>query len=339
MTSNSQPVLIIGTQRSGSNLLRLMLNQLPEIEAPHPPHILQVFFPLLKAYGNLQQEENFRLLVSDIVDYIAVNPVAWHNFPLHTNEVIIRVKENTLLEIFRVVYELKAETKNARYWCCKSMANIYYINEIEKAGLQPFYIHLLRDGRDVAASFKNSIVGEKHICFIAQQWKKEQELAAALANRLPVTQFCTLRYEEFITNPRQALEPVLQMLHLGWTDDILKFYLSDEAKRTAASGDMWKNVIKPVDKTNMRHYSEKLSVEEIKIFEKVAGDTLVAFGYKTDNDHSAMMKDFTKEEIISFTLENEALKKEARKKYVLDAEVRVPQEEIVKKIKSRHSER
>ena len=36
----------IGTQRSGSNLLRLMLNQLEGIYAPHPPHILKTFYPL-----------------------------------------------------------------------------------------------------------------------------------------------------------------------------------------------------------------------------------------------------------------------------------------------------
>ncbi len=33
------PIFMIGTQRSGSNLLRLMLNQLPEIAAPHPPSL------------------------------------------------------------------------------------------------------------------------------------------------------------------------------------------------------------------------------------------------------------------------------------------------------------
>ena len=39
-------IFMIGTQRSGSNLFRLMLNQLPEIAAPHPPHILIRLMPL-----------------------------------------------------------------------------------------------------------------------------------------------------------------------------------------------------------------------------------------------------------------------------------------------------
>ena len=52
-------IFMIGTQRSGSNLLRLMLNELPRIAAPHPPHILQRLMPLVPNYGDLEQRENF----------------------------------------------------------------------------------------------------------------------------------------------------------------------------------------------------------------------------------------------------------------------------------------
>lgn len=61
-----QAIQLVGTQRSGSNLLRVMLNQHPLITAPHPPHILQRFLPLLESYGDLMHENNFDLLVDDI---------------------------------------------------------------------------------------------------------------------------------------------------------------------------------------------------------------------------------------------------------------------------------
>lgn len=59
-----QPIQMIGTQRSGSNLLRLLLNQYTEIVAPHPPHILQRFYPLLPAYGDLLVAENMAKLTN-----------------------------------------------------------------------------------------------------------------------------------------------------------------------------------------------------------------------------------------------------------------------------------
>jgi hypothetical protein len=332
-----QPVLIIGTQRSGSNLLRLMLNQLPEIEAPHPPHILQVFFPLLAANGNLEEGNNFKMLVEDVIRYVEVNPVPWIKMNFNRDEILQRCQRKSLVELFKVINQVKAELKGADYWCCKSMGNVYFIPAIEQAGLKPYYIYLLRDGRDVAASFKKTIVGEKHIYFIARNWTMEQELAISMTEKYAKERTEMLRYEEFIANPKKALLPVLNMLGLQWSDTILEYYLSEEAKHTAASGEMWRNVVKPVDPTNMKHYSEKLSKEEILIFEKVAGSMLQQLGYKLENKHADLVDDFTDKQIALFRLENEKAKKEARLKYPKDAALRVPQETIVSEIKQRIS--
>lgn len=40
------------------------------------------------------------------------------------------------------------------------MKNMFYAEGIESTGIQPYYIYLYRDGRDVALSFKRRIVGE-----------------------------------------------------------------------------------------------------------------------------------------------------------------------------------
>jgi hypothetical protein len=58
-------IQIIGTQRSGSNLLRVILDQSDQIASPHPPHILTTFIPLLPLYGPLN-ELSYMQLVSDV---------------------------------------------------------------------------------------------------------------------------------------------------------------------------------------------------------------------------------------------------------------------------------
>ena len=72
-------IQFIGTQRSGSNLLRTMLNQLPEIAAPHPPHILKTFEPILPIYGDLNDNTNFESLVNDVCLWVELNPVSWQS--------------------------------------------------------------------------------------------------------------------------------------------------------------------------------------------------------------------------------------------------------------------
>ena len=73
-------IQLIGTQRSGSNLLRLMLNQLDDISAPHPPHILSTFLPVLEKYGNLKTSKNLNNLILDVCKWIKLNPIKWENF-------------------------------------------------------------------------------------------------------------------------------------------------------------------------------------------------------------------------------------------------------------------
>ena len=66
---------LIGTQRSGSNLFRLMLNEFDDIYAPHPPHLLSTFYHLQKNYND------FDKLVSDMVKWVKFNPIKWNNVP------------------------------------------------------------------------------------------------------------------------------------------------------------------------------------------------------------------------------------------------------------------
>ncbi len=52
-----QALLLVGEQRSGSNLLRLMISNSHEIAAPHPPHILQRIEPIVPIHQILSNEK------------------------------------------------------------------------------------------------------------------------------------------------------------------------------------------------------------------------------------------------------------------------------------------
>lgn len=333
MTNKIGSILIIGTQRSGSNLLRIMLNQLTSIEAPHPPHLLFVFSPLLPQYGELKEEANFMRLIDDVASFVEANPVKWGNMDFDRKKIRQHCNGNSLVQIFKAIYEVKAERKAADYWCCKSMANLYFASSIEEEGLLPFYIHLVRDGRDVAASFKRAIVGEKHIYHIAKQWQNEQAIATNVIKDYGKDRSAILLYEEFIEDPEKALTPILKLLGLKWDSSILNYFNSDEAKNTASAGEMWKNVVRPVDNTNKQHYSEKLTGEDIEIFERITGKTLIQFGY--DTHYPLNDTPFTPEEIKAFDHENDLLKTQARTLLVKDAKSRVPQETVLAEIKKR----
>ena len=105
-------------QQSGSNLLRLMINQLDSVFAPHPPHIMKEFSPLTPAYRNLQDNAIFLELVSDICEFVSLNPVPWLNSVLNPETIIENCENRSLFHVFKSIHDSNAREHNAKSWFC-----------------------------------------------------------------------------------------------------------------------------------------------------------------------------------------------------------------------------
>ncbi|MDN5215192.1 sulfotransferase [Fulvivirgaceae bacterium BMA12] len=329
-------IQIIGTQRSGSNLLRVMLNQLPAICAPHPPHILDTFMPYLKQYGSLHDPFQFMELIDDVCQLIESNPVPWVGIQLNRQVIKTRCKTNSLIEIFKVIYELKAEKFGKQFWCCKSMPNFRYFKELELSGIQPFYLHLVRDGRDVAASFKKTPIGEKHVYHLARQWKKDQQASDRILSKVGPRRGIRIHYERLIRSPEETVAKVCNWLNIDFQDSVLAYYQSRESALAAASGDMWANLQKPILSNNHGKFSKELTPGEVVIFEAISGQDLKNYGYQPV-DPANLNKNLTEAEIEGFDADNALMKREAiQRQRPDDLKKRLPQQKLKAKIARRN---
>ena len=311
--------LMIGTQRSGSNLLRLMLNQIDGIAAPHPPHILQRMMPLLPNYGDLNQGDSFRLLVDDVCRLVELNPVTWDGVSLDRDNVAARCNEQSLVAIFFAIYDILAETWGAEDWCCKSLANVKYLPEINSYSDTAKFIYLYRDGRDVALSFQKAVVGEKHIYHIAQAWAQSQRLALQMRTLLDSEErFYSISYESLVADPESSLQGLCKFMGQEYTPQMLNFHQSSEASNAAASSSLWGNVTKPIMKQNTKKFLQQATEEEIMIFELVAGDVLDALGYERVKIAKGSKVSFSKQAIELYDQINQQLKE--KKKAEMDPE-------------------
>lgn len=329
-------IFMIGIQRSGSNLLRLMLNELPEIAAPHPPHILQRMMPLIPHYGDLNQTGAFFLLVNDVCRLVELNPVPWEGVVFDREKVAARCSTRTLVAVFGAVYDVMAEAWGAKSWCCKSLANIYYLPEIEEYFPKARYVYLYRDGRDVAVSFHKAVVGEKHFYHIAKEWNEAQQLALNFSKNVQADRFFKLSYEELTTETERTVRALCEFLGVGYKSRMLEFYKSGEAKRAAFASNLWENVAHPVMKQNSRKFLTKAREEDIRIFESVAGDSMDRLGYERMFAKKGHELTFGPDDIRRFDAENKRLKEETRKNIdPADLERRNRQESVIKEVMGR----
>jgi hypothetical protein len=304
------PIFMIGTQRSGSNLLRLMLNQLPDIVAPHPPHILHRMMPVMPAYGDLDADANFTALVNDVCRMVELNPVPWPDLTLDRKKVAADCRERSLVAAYGAVYQALSDARGKKTWLCKSMQNTLFLSEIEAYYPEAQYIYLYRDGRDVAVSFRKAVVGEKHFYHIAKEWADTQRLALAHRAIVPPERFIGISYEDLTAQPEATMQRLCAFLGAQYHPSMLEYHTTDEAKRAADASALWGNVVKPIMTDNTRKFLREALPEDIKIFESVAGDVLDALGYERVYVRRGEEKQYTATDLRFFDVENKRLKEE-----------------------------
>ncbi|GAA0745020.1 sulfotransferase [Ideonella azotifigens] len=330
-------IFMIGTQRSGSNLLRLMVNQAPSIAAPHPPHFMERFTPLLPAYGDLRDEANFARLVDDAVTMVERNPVPW-GVSFDRTEIRARCRDNSLVAIFGAVMDRMAEANGKPHWMCKSLANVHFLPEIERYfGAEARYLYLYRDGRDVCLSFLKAVVGEKTAFHVARQWDLEQQLALECGRRVPASQYLALSYEELTSNSESTLKLLCRWLGIEFHPGMLDFHQSEEASKTAASGQMWANVRKPVMASNTKKWLKSMSRDEIIDFESVAGRSLTELGYDLEvAGKQEPVRSYDASALDALDAENRRRKAAVKEELSPeDAAARKPQEDLLAAIRAR----
>ncbi len=328
-------VFIVGEQRSGSNLLRLILDQSSELVAPHPPHILQRLMPLVHLYGDLEEERAFSRLVEDVCRLVETNPVPWDGVMLDREEARARCRRNSLVAVYGAVLDLYAETHNARGWVCKSMQNIRWAEQLDDYFPYSKYVYLYRDPRDVALSFSKAVIGEKHPYFIASQWAELQRLCLGERDRIGTERFHSVCYEELTRQPREVVAALCDFLCIEFDETMLSFHRSREASRTAIASQLWQNLDQPIMGTNTKKFQKEMSEQDIRIVESLTGDIMDRLGYSRQYVKSGSEPVYTAKMIKGFKQVNERRKREmTARTATADLQRRQVQARVLEEIRS-----
>lgn len=300
-------VFMVGEQRSGSNLLRLILNESNDIAAPHPPHILQRLMPLV-GDKDLSDEAVFKELIEHVCQLVEANPVQWEDVVLDREDIFQRCRENSLVAIYGAVMDAYAESQGATTWICKSLQNIRWADELDAYFDNAKFIYLYRDPRDVTLSFMKAVVGEKHPYFIAGKWNELQTLCLDQGEKLPKEQFFGISYEDITSKPEEVISALCEFLGIEYQESMLGFHKSKEASNAAKSSKLWANVTQPIMKKNTNKFLDEMSEEDIKIIESIVGNTMDKLGYERLQINRGYEVRFSKNEIDKFNSDNEHFK-------------------------------
>lgn len=278
------PVFIVGTERSGSNLLRLLLNQLPSLHIPHPPHLMRDLTKVLSRFGDLQDSNNFRKLVDVAVHLVELHFAPWP-MVIDRDQVFACAKKRDLYSIFAAIYDQSLQATEKKRWGCKSTFMISHVQDVLNHHDHPQFIHLVRDPRDVAVSARTSVFCHYHPYLVARLWKKEQAEAAYWRGRLGSQTWLTLRYEDLIRDPQPELKRVCDFLKDPYSPGLLQYFETPQARGLSDLSRSWENVSRPILTNNSEKFLSQLRPSEIELIEGETWQEMEALNYKlTDPD-------------------------------------------------------
>jgi hypothetical protein len=296
------PIFIIGTERSGSNLLRLILNSHSEIAVPHPPHIVKNFSPFLHVYGDLNNPKNFYRLVEDVVQVVNHHFAPWP-FRIEIQSVLNEVEISSLYGIHLALYELFRKYSQKSRWACKSTFMFAEIPEITKAHKLPKFIHLARDPRDVSASAKKSIFSSYHPLKEARLWLTQQNRIEELKGLyLSDETYLMMKYEDLVSSPVGSIRTIMNFLELSFEQNQLNFFETKEAISLSRLSKSWENCGSPVNKERAGSFRKDLSRKEISQIETLLCGPMKKYGYPLETAANAILPGPISMEILDFFL-------------------------------------
>ena len=189
-----------------------------------------------------------------------------------------------MVECVYLTYAIKNKKKSELF----GDKNNYFINEIDKLyGLFPDskYVVLIRDGRDVAASYKKlsqkkitsrySPKLANDICIIAEEWVSNMKKLNHL--RKGKNKIIFIRYEDILNNPERELSGLFDFLGVKYEPKVLSFYEKNDEPNDFLQ---WKGMTtEKINKGNAGSYKKKLTTKEIERFNLIATSQLQEFGY------------------------------------------------------------
>ncbi len=279
----SDPIYIIGTERSGSNLLRLVLNAHSRIAVPHPLHLMRYFAPTESARGDLASPVVFGRLVDEILWLKRVHIHPWP-YAIDRQRIIDEARPRDAMGVLGALYDQVQQAEGKARWGCKSTFMVHYADRAIARDPGARFVLLVRDPRDVAASSRRSVFSPYHPWLTAQLWREQQEIGLAALERLGAEHVHLLRYEDLLDQPEATVRGLCDFLDESFEPAMLRFHEGREARTSAGLSESWQNTAKPVLSGNAGKYRQHLSDAEVRMVEAVCAKLMERLGYSADHD-------------------------------------------------------
>jgi hypothetical protein len=283
-TTGSAPLFIVGAQRSGTTMLRLMLDSHSNIAIPFETAFI---VPLFYEWRNTSDgDEALRQMVEAIKasSFVKRSELG----AISASAILSHVRDRSYAGVVDALFRTWAYSKGKARWGDKTpgVPDIHVLGALFPGAL---FLHIIRDGRDVAVS-RTSTWGERGLLHIAHDWCWKVDFARRLGATMGERYF-EIKYEAIVLQTEASLRSIVEWMGEAYEDSMCKYHLTAAQRLPADSVALHHTTsIQPPDRQKVGTWKEVLSKGEIALFDSVAGPLLQELGYAVDSHCSLSHK-------------------------------------------------
>jgi hypothetical protein len=284
--------MIVGAPRSGTTLLRLMLDAHPALALPPDTGFVT------RAALLVGPSDRLRARFFDLVTEYPRGASNWKNIGLPAEEFRKRldaIRPFSVSAGLLAFYESYAERNGKPRFGDKTPHYCFALPLIESVLPQAHFIHIIRDGRDTALSHRLLLdPPSREIAVLARNWERHVVHARTYSRR--VRNYLEVRYESLVTDPESVLRRICDFVAIDYDAQMLTYYRRAEERMPIASpnpdlhatGEASSGTVRiardllgePVRADRAYAWKRAMRSDERVAFERVAGRMLASLGYE-----------------------------------------------------------
>lgn len=285
--------VIVGCPRSGTSLLAVMLDAHPQLAVPPETAFLQHLTRLDTPPASLARQ---------FVQIVTANrtPISnWSDFGLDGEEFarrIFAIEPFSLTAGTRAFYEMYAASQRKPLAGEKTPDNIFVMREIAALLPEAHFIHVLRDPRDTALSWRKTwFAPSQDFSVLGQAWRHHVGAGRTAGAGLP--HYIETRYEDLVLRPQAELPRLCEFLSLPYAEAMLDPSAQGAARIARLQGRMHvsgrmvtredrtsihANLTRPPLADRVGVWKREMSAADRDAVERGAAPLLQALGYADD---------------------------------------------------------
>ena len=271
------PFFIVGSSRSGSTLLRLMLASHSCIAIPAETWYL---IALLEKFpgDRLLQENEIRAAVAMMTSHYT-----WPDMGLAATEFRHRadnVSGVRLRDLVEMVYRWHMEVDGKKRWGDKTPAYIEIVPALAAMFDDAKFIHLIRDGRDVAKSFQRQGWHGPWMHGYAREWLRAAELDRKLGKTPLNERILRVRYEDLVLHPEATLRGICAFIDERFEGQMLRWRGKVAEAIPGREKKIHSSLDRDMNSSDVNRWKREMTSRELFVAEALMGAELSRFGYE-----------------------------------------------------------